>query len=143
MPLKSKFLIFLGFRHLFRGLTPLKIENFDQKLKTSTTTPNFFMMFIQRTSNYYLSFSYHWNQKIIFFGISSLISWPNTFKIREFGPKIESSTTTKIFHEDYTEKQQLLTIFIIPLNLKILFFLGFHHLFRGLTPLKFENFDQK
>ena len=77
----------MGFRHLFRGLTPLKIENFDQKVKTSTTT-----------------------QK---------------------------------FHEVYTDKQQLLPLFIIPLKSKISFFFGFCHLFRGLTPLKIENFDQK
>src|ERR1044072_463072 len=77
----------------------------------------------------------------IFFGISSLISWANTFKIREFRPKIEN--IHHHFHVVYHEKQQFSPLFIIPLNSKILIFLGFRHLFCGLTPLQFENLIQK
>src|ERR1044072_2457741 len=89
-PLKSKILILLGFRHLFRWLTPLKFENFDQKSKISTTT--------QKNSR-----CSYWETIIItslhhtfrienfkFLGISSLISCANTFKIGEFRPKIEN-----------------------------------------------------
>src|ERR1044072_8302522 len=33
--------IFVGFRHFFSGLTPLKLKNFDQKLNISNNTQNF------------------------------------------------------------------------------------------------------
>src|ERR1044072_2678635 len=35
------FNFFLGFRHSFRGLTPLKFNNFDQKFKISNNNQNF------------------------------------------------------------------------------------------------------
>src|ERR1044072_7647389 len=84
-------------------------------------------------------------KKINFIGISSLISWANTFEIREFRPKMENfHQHLNFFHDVYTEKKIMIssihhTIKIENFN----FFLGFHHLFRGPTPLKFENFDQK
>src|ERR1044072_3701857 len=39
--MKIKFFqFFFGFRHFFRGLTPLKLKNFDQKLIISNNTQN-------------------------------------------------------------------------------------------------------
>ena len=103
---KIENIFFFGFCHLFRGLTPLKFKNFVKKLKTSTTTQIF-------------SWSLYWEKEFIpsphhtikienfnFFGISSLISWANNFKNREFGPKMEYfHHHSKIFHDVYPEKQ--------------------------------------
>src|ERR1044072_4843331 len=84
-------------------------------------------------------------ENFIFFGILSLISSANTFKIQKFRPKIENfhHLSTFFMMSVYTEKMFLLHLFITPLISQILIFLGFRHLFRGLTPLKFENFDKK
>ena len=81
------FNFFFGFRHSFRGPTPLKLKNFDQKLKISSNTQNF--------EHYSL--------------------W-------------ESYINTSLHH---TMKDNEFKFFI------------FRHSFRGLTPLKFKNFDQK
>src|ERR1044072_7490 len=79
-----------------------------------------------------------------FFGISPLFSWANTFKTKEFRPKIEC----------FQQHSNFLTSFILIKyiyfftssyheNFRSQIFLGFHHFFRGLTPLKLKNFDQK
>src|ERR1044072_7320869 len=85
-----KILIFFMFRHSFRGLTPLKLKNFVQKLKIYPIPQNI----SQRSS---------WESCIInslhhtlefenfnFYWVSSLISWANTFKTQAFRPKIEN-----------------------------------------------------
>src|ERR1044072_9338371 len=83
---------FFGFPHSYRGLTPLKLRNFGQKLIISKNT----RIFAQRSSRESLiNTSLHHAMKIqlfifIFFWISSLFSWANSFKIQEFGPKIEN-----------------------------------------------------
>src|ERR1044072_9289249 len=79
-----------------------------------------------------------------FFRISSLISWANTFKIQEFRWIIENFHHHSTFFMMYILRKKLtLPLFIIPLKYEIFIFLGFRHLSRGLTPLKFKNFDQK
>src|ERR1044072_210252 len=79
-----------------------------------------------------------------FFGISSLISWANTFKIREFRWKIENFHHHSTFFMMFILRKKLtLPLFIIPLKYEIFVFLGFRHLSRGLTPLKLDNFDKK
>src|ERR1044072_5300015 len=92
IPLNSKILNFFGFRHSFRGLTPLKLKNFDQKLKISIITLKFSRCSslddLIITSLHHIVELENFN----FFLISSLISWANTFKIQEFRAKIE------IFH---------------------------------------------
>src|ERR1044072_5485242 len=77
---------------LFRshGLTPLKIENFDKNLKTSTTTPNFSRCLSLETKNMTSLCQTIKIENFNFFGISSLISWANTFKTREFRQKFEN-----------------------------------------------------
>ena len=87
IPLKSKILIIVEICHLFRGLTPLKIENFEQKLKISTTTPNFSWCHSKQSL---LLLFFIPLKSIFFFGISSLFMSANTFKNREFRPKIEN-----------------------------------------------------
>src|ERR1044072_9444061 len=83
-------------------------------------------------------------ENINFFWILSFISWANTFKIREFRPKSENFHHHSNFFMNFIlRKKYLLPLFTIALKSKISFFLRFHHLFRGLTPLKIENFDQK
>src|ERR1044072_5857791 len=86
--MKINYCKFFGFCHFFRGLTPLKLKIFVQKLKMSNNTQNI----AQR--------SYR----------ESINSRPlhHTMKMKDF-----------------------------------LFFFGFLHYFRGLTPLKFKNFDKK
>src|ERR1044072_2631148 len=90
MPLNSKILNFFLFRHSFRGLTPLKPKNFDQKLKIFIIT----QIFAQYSSlDILINTSLHHIVELetfIFFWISSLISWSNTFKTKEFRPKIEN-----------------------------------------------------
>src|ERR1044072_3165171 len=80
----------------------------------------------------------------IFFGISPLFSWANTFKTQVFRPKIEY----------FQQQSKFCTSFILIKyiyfftssyheNLRSQFFLGFRQFFRGLTLLKLKNFDQK
>src|ERR1044072_9436979 len=90
IPLNSKILFFFGFRHSFRGLTPLKPKNFDQKLKIFIIT----QILAQCSSldiliNTSLQNVYEL-ENIKFFWISSLISSANTIKTQEFLPKIEN-----------------------------------------------------
>src|ERR1044072_4623722 len=80
----------------------------------------------------------------IFYGISPLFSWANTFQTQEFRPKIE------YFHQHSKFCTSFILIKYIYFltssyheNLKSQFYLGFRHFFRGLTPLKLKNFDQK
>src|ERR1044072_8204421 len=92
MPSNLKIPIFIGFRHLFRGLTPLKIKNFDQKLKISTNT-NIFAHNSSRET--LINNSLHHTMKLensYFYWISPLISWANTFKNQEFRLKISTNT---------------------------------------------------
>src|ERR1044072_3128397 len=82
--------IVFGFRHSFRGLTPLKPKNFDQKLKILIITQIFAQyssldIFINSSLHHFVEL-----ENFIFFWISSLISWANTFKTQEFRPKIEN-----------------------------------------------------
>src|ERR1044072_5676401 len=76
--------------------------------------------------------------------MSPLFSWANTFKTQEFRPQ------SKYFHQ----YPKFCTSFILIKfnqyfpssyheNLRSQIFLGFRHIFRGLTPLKLKNFDQK
>src|ERR1044072_1698815 len=95
--LNSKILLFFGFRHSFRGLTPLKLKNFDQKLKISIITLKF-----SRCSSLdvlIITYLYHTIEleNFKFFWISSLIAWANTSKTQEFRPKIENFHHSKIF----------------------------------------------
>src|ERR1044072_7763311 len=80
----------------------------------------------------------------IVLGFSPLFSWVNTFKTQEFGPK------SKYFHQHPKFCTSFILIKYIYFfassyheNLRSQFFLGFRHFFRGLTPLKLKNFDQK
>src|ERR1044072_6527752 len=82
-------------------------------------------------------------KKINFIGISSLISWANTFENREFRPKIEN------FHHH----SDILMMFRIRNNNHYLLhqtikiennnFFGISSLISSANTLKFENFDQK
>src|ERR1044072_3087910 len=88
--LNSKILFFFGFRHSFRGLTPLKLKNFDQKLKISIITLKFSRcssldVLIITSLHHTIELE---NYKIVW--ISSLILLTNTFKTQEFRPKIEN-----------------------------------------------------
>src|ERR1044072_7095425 len=99
------FRYFLGFRHSFRGLTPLKFINFDQKFKISNNTQNF----AQRPSlESMINRPLHHTTKtkdFNFFWISSLFSWANTFKIQEIRQKIQTfPTTLKILHNVHPHK---------------------------------------
>src|ERR1044072_9343225 len=85
--LNSKILFFFGFRHSFRGLTPLKLKNFDQKLKISIITLKF-----SRCSS---------------LDVLIITSLHHTIELENFN------------------------------------FFWIFHSFRGLTPLKLKNFDQK
>src|ERR1044072_3958573 len=94
--LNSKILIFFGFRHSFHRLTPLKLKNFDQKLKISIITLKFSGC---SSLDVLIITSLHHTIELeifIFFWISSLISWANTFKTQECRPKIEIFIITQI-----------------------------------------------
>src|ERR1044072_2670592 len=74
----------------FRGLTPLKLKNFHQKLKISKNN----IFFAQHSSwECLITASLLHAMKIkhfIYFWILSLFSWANTFKTQEFRPKVEN-----------------------------------------------------
>src|ERR1044072_847674 len=143
IPLNSKILNFFGFRHSFRGLTPLKPKNFDQQFKFFIIT----QIFAQRSSlDILINTSLH-NivelENLFFFWISSLISWANSCKTQEFRPKIEN------FHHH----SKIFTMFILRCfnyylpssyhcTRKFEIFLDFVTHF-VVTPLKPKNFDQK
>src|ERR1044072_6628952 len=80
---------FFRISSLISWANPFKNHEFRQKSENFHCHSNFFMTFILRNNNHYLSFSYDNNQKIYLFEISSLISWANTFKNREFRQKFE------------------------------------------------------
>src|ERR1044072_1919647 len=82
-------------------------------------------------------------ESLHFFGISTLISWANTFKIREFQPKIENFHHRSIFVMKFILKKNNYDLYSsYQLNQRIYLFLDFPQLFNGLTLLKFENFDK-
>src|ERR1044072_153434 len=92
----------------------------------------------------YFPSSYHENLRSQFFFISPLFLWANTSKTQEFRPKIEYFQQHSKFWTSLILKK---FIKYFPSsyheNLRSQFFLGFHHFFRGLTPLKLKNFNQK
>ena len=73
--------------------------------------------------------------------ISSLISWANTFKNKEFRPKIEKFNQHQKFAQFTSWESLLKTSFHHTMKLENMIF--FRHSFRGLSPLKIENFDEK
>src|ERR1044072_5787072 len=80
----------------------------------------------------------------IFYGISPLFSWANTFKTQEFRPKIDYFQQHSKFCTSFILIKYI--YFFTSSDHEILrsqFFLEFRHFFRGLTPLKLKNFDQK
>src|ERR1044072_5593204 len=79
---------FFAFRHLVRGLTPLKLKNFVQKLKISTTIQKFNPKKIYLIPPFIIPRNYKF---LIFFWIWTVISWANTFKTYKFRPKIKIS----------------------------------------------------
>src|ERR1044072_6568238 len=83
-------------------------------------------------------------KKIIFFGISTPISWTNTFKIREFRPNIENFHHHSNFFLMFLLRNKMMTSLHHSIEIEnFIFCLEFLYLLRGLTPLKFENFDKK
>src|ERR1044072_3434665 len=95
IPLNSKILNFFGFRHSFRGLTPLKLKNFDQKLKISIITPKLsrctsFAILNDTCVDNILEL-----ENLKFFWISSLISWANTTTSQYFDQKLKFFVITQ------------------------------------------------
>src|ERR1044072_7182739 len=82
-------------------------------------------------------------EKINLFGISSFISWAKTFKNREFRQKIENFHHHFKFFMMFILRNNNYYLSCHSIEIKILNFWGFRHLFRGLTPSKIENFEQK
>src|ERR1044072_3486995 len=141
--LNSKILIFFGFRHSFRGLTPLNLKNFDQKLKISIITLKF-----SRCSSLdvlIIISLYHTIEleNFNFFFISSLISWANTFETKNFDQKFKFFIITQIFAQRSSLDILINTSLHNIVELENLIFFLFRHSFRGLTPLKLKNFDKK
>src|ERR1044072_4442583 len=97
IPLNSKILIFFGFCHSFRGLTPLKPKNFDQKLKFFIIT----QIFAECSSLDILNYTSLHNilelENLNYFGISSLISWANTITTQYFNKKLKIFIIPQIF----------------------------------------------
>src|ERR1044072_2612585 len=76
--------------------------------------------------------------------MSPLFSWAITFKTQEFRPKIEYFQQPSKFCTSFILIKYIYFITSSDHeNLSSQFFLGFRHFFRGLTPLKLKNFDQK
>src|ERR1044072_3870842 len=84
-----------------------------------------------------------------FFGISSLISWVNTFKIREFRPKIENFHHHSNFFKMFIlRKKIMITSFHHTIKIKNINFVGISSLILWADTFKiqefrpkFENFD--
>src|ERR1044072_2067278 len=80
----------LGFRHFFRGLTPLKLKNFDQILNISDNTQNFTNSL---SGEFLINTSLHHTMKFkdfnFFLGFRHFFSRANTFKTQEFRQKFE------------------------------------------------------
>src|ERR1044072_882298 len=136
-------LIFFGFRHSFRGLTPLKLKNFDKKLKISIITLKF-----SRCSSLDVLFLppiiIPLNSEILnFFGFRHSFRGLTPLKPKNFDQKLKISIITLKFSRCSSLDVLFLPPIIIPLNSEIFNFFRFRHSFRGLTPLKPKNFDQK
>ena len=87
LPHTTKTKLFFVFRNSFRWQTPLKFNNYDQKLKISNNNKNF----AQRSSwESLINTSLQNAMKIkdfnFFFGFRPFFSWANTFKTYEFRP---------------------------------------------------------
>src|ERR1044072_3580413 len=97
IPLNSIF-FFFRFRHSFRGLTPLKPKNFNQKLKIFIIT----QIFAECSSLDILNDTSLHNilelENLNFFWISSLISWANTITTQYFDQKLKISSSLKFLH---------------------------------------------
>src|ERR1044072_9258178 len=97
-----------GISSLISWANTFKIQEFRPKIENFHHHSNFFMKFIRRRKYLLPLFIITLKSKIsFFFWISSLISWVNTFKNREFRPKIENfHHHSKKFHDVSTEKKQ-------------------------------------
>ena len=133
----------MGFHHLFRGLPPLKFQNFDQIKKTSTTAQFF-------------SWSSYWEKIIItylhhtikieninFFGISSLILWATPSKIENFDQKLKTSTTTPNFSWCLSWETIIMSSICHTIKIKNINFFGISSLFSWVDTFKNREFRQK
>src|ERR1044072_484660 len=143
IPLNLKILNFFGFRHSFRGLTPLKPKNFDQKF-------NFFIItqiFAQRSSLDILINTTLHNivelENLIYFFISSLISWASTFKTQEFRPKIENSIITLKFSRCSSLDVLIITSLHHTIELKNFNFFWISSLISWANTFKTQEFRPK
>ena len=141
IPWKLIILIFFGFRHSFRGLTSFKHKNFEQKLKISRNTNKFAQHSIWVRK---LDTSPHHTMKIKdFFLFCYSFRGLTSLKDKNFDKKLKISNNTKKFAQ--CSSWEYLINMCLHHGLKITDFKYFllRHSFRGLTPLKFKNFDQK
>jgi hypothetical protein len=83
--------------------------------------------------------------KIInFIGISSLISWANTFENREFRPKIENFHQHIIFfHDVYTEKKIMISSIHHTIKIENFNFFGISSLISWANTFKIREFRPK
>src|ERR1044072_8343204 len=145
-PMKiSYFKFFLISSLFFRGLTPLKLKNFDQKLKISNNTQNFTQIYSLESL---INTSLHHSMKITyfnFFWISSLFFRGLTpLKLKNFDQKLKISNNTQNFTQIYSLESLINTS--LHHSMKITYFNFFwisSLFFRGLPPLILKNLDQK
>src|ERR1044072_9909110 len=81
---------FFGISSLISWANTFKNREFRPKIENFHHHSKFFMMLILRNNTYTSLFQTIKIENFHFFGISSLILWANTFKNREFRPKIEN-----------------------------------------------------
>ena len=108
----------MEFRDLFRGLTPLKFENFVQKLKISPPLNFFNEVYIEKKNLLPLFIIPLKSKFLIFKGFYHLFHRLTPLKFENFDKKLKTSTTAQFFHEVHTEKKSILPLFIIPIKLK-------------------------
>ena len=141
---KNKDFNFFGFRHSFRGPTPLKLKNFDQKWKIRNNTQNFAQIYswesLINTSLLHpmkiTYFKFFWISSLFFRGLTPL-------NLKNFDQKSKFSNKTINFAQCSSWEGLIKSSLHHAMKVKDFNFFGFRHSIRGLTPLKLKNFDQK
>jgi nitrogen regulatory protein PII-like uncharacterized protein len=134
---------FFRFRHSFRGLTPLKLKNFVQKLKIYPIPKK-----ISQCSSWesWINISRHHTKKLEnfnFFRFRHSFRGLTPLKLKNFVQKLKISPIPQSysrcsFWECWINISNHHTMKLENFN-----FFGFRDSFRGLIPLKLKNFVQK
>ena len=130
--MNNKYLKKKGFRHFFRGLTPLKFKILDRKLKISNNNQNF----AQRS--YWESiinrpFIIPWKLNIKKKGFRHSFRGLTPLKFKILDKKLKTSNSNQNFAQRSYWESIMNRPFIIPWKLKIFKKNGFRNFFRGLN----------